>query len=286
MGASSPRSLDHIVLPVEDLDRAQTRLRALGFTVSPVGRHPFGTSNCCVYIADGTFLEPLAVTDQASADKAVAAGNVFVARDRQYRQVSGENGLSAVVLASGDARSDHARFRKAGISAGDLLEFSRPFVDSTGRSDGATFRLAFAAEETSPEPFFFTCQRVRSPRVNRTALQEHRNGATRVAEIVFSSADPERHRSFLGLFLDAEPSRADPDKLVFDLSNASVSVTRDEAAGHGMRASAIRLLMNDTTAKLRSILRADRIEHRASGGSVIVPPAPGQGVTFIFESET
>ena len=58
------RRIDHCVLPVADLAGARDRLTRLGFTVAPEGRHPFGTHNACVYFADDTFLEPLAVGDR------------------------------------------------------------------------------------------------------------------------------------------------------------------------------------------------------------------------------
>ena len=57
------RALDHLVLPVPSLELARAHLDALGFTIAPQGTHPFGTINACVFFADGTFLEPLAVGD-------------------------------------------------------------------------------------------------------------------------------------------------------------------------------------------------------------------------------
>ena len=53
---SQPRALDHLVLPTTSLAVARDRLTTLGFTVAPDGVHPFGTVNCCIYLADGTFL--------------------------------------------------------------------------------------------------------------------------------------------------------------------------------------------------------------------------------------
>ena len=49
---SLPRVLDHLVLPVIDIDVARSRYQSLGFTVAPDGRHPFGTENCCVFFED------------------------------------------------------------------------------------------------------------------------------------------------------------------------------------------------------------------------------------------
>eukprot|EP01133_Synstelium_polycarpum_P029511 gene29511-36177_t len=43
----TPRPVDHLVLPVVELDTARQRLEALGFTVAPSAQHPFGTENAC-----------------------------------------------------------------------------------------------------------------------------------------------------------------------------------------------------------------------------------------------
>ena len=159
---------------VERLTPAELRerLSQLGFTVAPEGMHPFGTKNCCVYLADGTFLEPLAVADATKAQIAAMRGNVFVARDAAWRYGRGEEGFSALVFGSSDAAADHEDFRRAGLSAGEPLAFSRPFIDAKGRKDKASFKLAFAADLRSPDVFFFTCERVNQPSVDRAALQE------------------------------------------------------------------------------------------------------------------
>ncbi|MBW8910040.1 MAG: VOC family protein, partial [Mesorhizobium sp.] len=78
MTKTSPHPLDHLVLPTGSLDVARTRLTALGFVVAPVGVHPFGTENACVFFADGTYLEPLAIGNEQVADRAIGEGNVFV----------------------------------------------------------------------------------------------------------------------------------------------------------------------------------------------------------------
>ncbi|MGH7005536.1 MAG: VOC family protein, partial [Alphaproteobacteria bacterium] len=165
------RPVDHLVLPTADLDAARDRLERLGFSVAPVGTHPFGTENVCVYLGDDSFLEFLAIGQRETCEAEARAGNVFVARDQSYRFRNGAEGFSALVMGSGDAEADHAAFVQSGISAGPILNFSRPFVLPDGRKDKAGFRLAFAADLRAPDAFFFTCQRVDAPKVDRAALQ-------------------------------------------------------------------------------------------------------------------
>jgi len=288
MEFAKPRALDHLVLPTRDLKVARHRFEQLGFTVAPDGHHPFGTSNCCVYFSNGTFIEPLAVTDGVKAEASIRAANVFVARDRQFRDTAGEDGLSAVVLGTDDAQRDHRQFEADGVSAGPVLAFSRPFIDADGKSDVASFRLAFAAEEPSDETFFFTCQRIGVPAVDRSALQRHRNGVTRIDRIVFSSSAPEEHIPFLSTLLGTEPSMADENAVFFALANAEMAVLSedgDEAPGEArLFTRALKFHQPDTLA-LVDLLTEAEIPHDLIDERVIVPPAPGQGVFFIFESQ-
>lgn len=271
------RTLDHIVLPTADLAIARQRLMALGFTVSPVGVHPFGTINCCVYLSDGTFMEPLAVGDRVAADRAVAEGNVFVARDRAFRDVHGDEGFSAVVFGTDDADVDHAEFVASGVSAGPRLDFSRPFVDAAGKSDQASFRLAFAAEpDRATDAFFFTCERVNAPNVDRTALQAHANGVKRVLAVEAMAGSAEAARALL-----ATIARSSVDGADVPLANARICLRSAPNSG-GIRLEAMVFAVYDLAAT-RALLVEHAIEHDLNGQRLVVPSAPGQGATFIFE---
>src|SRR6478735_9325969 len=106
----TPRLLDHLVLPVIDLTTARGRYEQLGFTVAADALHPFGTENACVFLADKTYLEPLAVASREDCEAAALVGNVFIARDQAYRFRRGQDGFSAIVLSTNDAAGDHQRF--------------------------------------------------------------------------------------------------------------------------------------------------------------------------------
>jgi hypothetical protein len=280
--------LDHLVLPTQSLNVARARLNALGFIVAPTGVHPFGTENCCVFLADGTYLEPLAIGDDQAAMKAIAAGNVFVARDRIYRDSRGDEGFSAMVLATGNADADHARYVEAGLSAGDMLGFSRAFTDPAGKSDIASFKLAFASAGSATDAFLFACERVNAPKVDRAALQDHANGATGIVEVVaVSDRAAEQHR-LISVAVD-DPT-ANGQGSAFHLPNATLSVLDPAsfAARFGMPVGAPTQLR--FAAVVFSVRRADvsrlladkSIEHDIRGNDIVVKPAPGQGAAFIF----
>ncbi|MGL4489218.1 MAG: VOC family protein, partial [Rhizobiaceae bacterium] len=183
---SAPRTarpLDHLVLPTASLYTARSRLGSLGFIVAPVGVHPFGTENACVYFADGTFLEPLAIGQRETAEAATLAGNAFTARDAAYRFRRNQEGFSAIVMGSNDAKSDHQQFIRTGISAGQVLDFGREFETPDGKKARMDFRLAFAADLRSPDFFGFTCERINVPKSDRSKLVAHENSVTSIRSV-------------------------------------------------------------------------------------------------------
>ncbi|KQZ13684.1 lactoylglutathione lyase [Mesorhizobium sp. Root554] len=283
-------SLDHLVLPTASLDVARARLTALGFRVAPRGKHPFGTENCCVYLADGTFLEPLAVGDAVAAGQAVAEGNVFVARDRAWRAVHGEDGFSAIVFGTNDADADHARYVEAGVSAGNRLDFSRPFIDAAGKSDTVSFRLAFAAGGGASDSFAFACERVNAPEVDRAALQKHANGAAAIREVVAVSSGPDVETAFLTIAAGAPGGAVSAD--ILTLPNAKITTVTPQAfrdrfgvqpvSASGLRFAAVVFQISDSDAVAR-LLSANTVEYRIFEHHIVIDAAPGQGAIFIFE---
>jgi len=279
--------LDHLVLPTGSLDTARARLTSLGFVVAPTGIHPFGTENCCVFLADGTYLEPLGIGSDQTAIDAAAGGNVFVARDRLYRDSRGDEGFSAVVLGTDNADTDHARYVEAGLSAGGTLSFSRAFMDTSGKSDVASFKLAFAATRGATDAFLFACQRINAPKVDRTALQAHANGATGIVEVVAVSDQPAEQSRLISVAAN-DPAA---DGGVFLLPNATLSVLDPKSftARFGIPAgSSTKLCFAAIAFAVRSIdvtsrlLAANSIQHDIAGNDIVVPPASGQGAAFIF----
>jgi hypothetical protein len=278
----SERLLDHLVLPTADLTTARKRLEGLGFTVAPDGVHPFGTANCCVYFEDGTFLEPLAIMDQAVARVAAQQDNVFVARDAQYRQLRGDEGFSALVLKSDNATADDAHFRAEGIAAGPILDFERLVIDAQRNADIAAFRLAFAAEPTSPGSFFFTCERVRSPAVDRAPLQQHANGVRGIRGVTATAVEPFYHAEFVDSLLDAGPADAGSTALTWQLGDVQLTVENGDHGG-GLTFSGVSFGV-DNLDRLAALLKSASIAYEAVDQSIVVPPAPGQGAVFIFEA--
>jgi len=286
----SHRPLDHLVLPVVDLATARLRLSALGFAVAPEARHPFGTENACVYFADSTYLEPLAIADQQIYDQNIPKTE-FVRRDRAYRFRNGDDGLSAIVFKSEDAEADHAAFAEAGIGVGDLFSFSRPYKLADGTEATAGFKLAFAADLRAPDLLFFTCERMQALAPDET-LMGHQNGVTGISGVLLGEDNPMEFEPLLQTLTRAGEADIHPDGFTTDALTAKLSVfTFDHlyrqygiarsGAGRGIEPAAIVFEVADLE-NLADILKANEIASRQTGDGIAVPPAPGQGVTFIF----
>ncbi len=289
---TASRHLDHCVLPTADLETARQRLTALGFTVAPEGRHPFGTRNACVYFTDGTFLEPLSVGSKERVEQAVNRGNPFVLRDQSYRFRRGEEGFSALVLSTRDASADHADFRRAGISAGRILRFSRGVRDLEGKMDKASFKLAFAADPRAPDAFFFTCERVRTPSVDRTALQHHANGATAICQVVMTEINPGDFSRFMEILTGNKPELSASAGMEIAAGDHMISVLDPERllaefalkAGHarGLQLRAIVFSVPDIV-RTRNMLESNGVMFRVLKDRLVVEPHAGQGAAFAFE---
>lgn len=294
----STRPIDHLVLPVVELATARARLSALGFTVAPDGFHPFGTANACVFFTDGTYLEPLALANRRQASTTARRGNVFTERDLAFRGTRRREGLSAVVVGTDDAPGDHARFVEEGISAGSMLEFSRPLKMPDGTESEGKFRLAFAADVSASEVFLFACQRLAAFPADRGDLERHANAVTGLSQVVFSADAPGDFEKLFSTVLEKVPEAAvedegEPRSLRWLAANAGIRVLSSAAMSAEFNSAApaftsglhARVVMFKTAdlAVTEITLAANDVAFIRRDGRVLVSAAPGQGILFGFE---
>ncbi|WP_416066184.1 VOC family protein [Rhizobium sp. ZK1] len=285
--------IDHLVLPVTDIELARERLGKLGFTVAPDARHPFGTENACVFFTDKTYLEPLGVASVEESEETAREGNVFTARNQAFRFRCGSEGLSAIAFVTADAKHEHARFVKSGISAGSVLQFERSVKMPDGAESVAGFRLAFAGDLRAPDFFLFAVERINPLPADRSALEIHANGVTGIAEIALAAPEP----TAFGEFVRAAAKAASADVTSFGLEvptgNAKISLMTPEGleayfdlatpdSDRGLRGRAILFAVADL-AVTEAHLAANGVTYTRKANRILVKPAPGQGTLFAFE---
>jgi hypothetical protein len=276
-------NIDHLVLPVVNLSTARERLTSLGFTVAGDAMHPFGTANACIFLEDGIYLEPLALADRRRASFAAKRGNVFVERDLAFRGKKGRQGLSAIAVATSDAEADDRRFREAGLSAGNILEFGRTVVSPGGDESEARFRLAFASAGDASDLFAFAVQRLASFPRDLGDLRVHANAVTGLKEVVLSGTDgqegsyPIIEQVLRGTAANAQVRVVGAEQLALDFGPS----VRSHPAG-ALSAQAV-IFRTADLAVTEIILAANDVAFIRRDGRVLVSPAPGQGVLFGFE---
>lgn len=112
---------DHTVIAVRDLDTAISAYRALGFEVSPGGRHTGrGTYNAIIRFGLD-YLELLSVYDTGEAEqgRGIAGTTLLDFFEKQ------KGGLVGYALATDDIQQEAARFRSTGLEAQGPFDMQR-----------------------------------------------------------------------------------------------------------------------------------------------------------------
>jgi catechol 2,3-dioxygenase-like lactoylglutathione lyase family enzyme len=115
------RGIDHVVIAVRDLDRAQAQFRRLGFALTPRGHHAkLGSYNHCAMFAED-YLELIA---QGTSTRP-ALENFLRVRE----------GIAGIALRTADARERFADMRKLGVAVAEPVDFGRPVDTRDGKRE-------------------------------------------------------------------------------------------------------------------------------------------------------
>jgi hypothetical protein len=187
--------IDHIVIPVRDLEVAISDYSEFGFTMVQGGRHSrLNTHNALIALDDGCYFELIAPLGQSNAPywwfEALPCGG----------------GITDFCVQSDNLEDDTAAFRRAGA------DIEQPFGMGRERPDGyrISWELAVSTGETRGlVPFFIRDITPRHERVPRN--HTHRNGASAVHSIaiVVGALDPIRQIYEMGLGQRGEPIERD-----------------------------------------------------------------------------
>ncbi|MCK1384647.1 VOC family protein [Bradyrhizobium sp. 21] len=282
-----PRHLDHLVICVRDLAQAALDWQKLGFTLTPTGVHPFGTSNRVAMFANN-FMELLAVTDAAAVPPAAPGRFSFAAHNQDF--AAGGEGMSMLALHSAGAHADAAHFATNHMGAYAPFDFGRDAMLPDGRTARVEFSLAFATDPAMPGIAFFTCQQRHPPELFwKPDYQHHPNGALRVIEVVMSAPEPAKHREFLERLMES-PAELGPGRLTVGKTGDRITVLGpgelsqrlpDVAGDAAPRFCAARLAVSDLDATRRA-LGANGVGFEMRGTVLLVPPVASRGLALEF----
>jgi len=269
------QGIDHAVVLVRDLDKAQRAWQRMGFTLTPRGFHTLGSQNHCLMFGPD-YVELLAVP---RPHPAMQYFTDFLAL--------GE-GLGAIALATNDAGGLYASLAADGIAADAPLDFSRPVE---GRGD-ARFRIVQLPPDASPGCRLFACQHFTRELVWRPEYQRHANGATQIAALAVVAEDPDAAAGrYAKLFL-ARP-QAIEEGLLVQTGSAPIALASRWKLGHRLHGVGLPLRPRPLVAALfvrvadraraAGVLRRNGLEPVAlADGSFAVSAQDAHGVAVVF----
>jgi catechol 2,3-dioxygenase-like lactoylglutathione lyase family enzyme len=163
------RGIDHLVIAVRDLEAAVLSYEALGFLVTPGGRHPVATHNALIAFPDGAYVELLAFYDPAPTH-------------RWWMPLERGGGLVDFCAQTDDLAADLAAFRAAGV------EMEAGVPGARTRPDGYQVRWTLAVPRTpGVVPFLIQDDTPRHERVPRRTA--HPNQIIGIGTVTVATSD-------------------------------------------------------------------------------------------------
>lgn len=178
--------IDHLVIAVTDLTTAVRDYTELGFNVIEGGRHPVGTHNGLISLADGAYIELIAFYEP-NADH------------RWWQPLQQGGGLVDLCVTTDDLISDTAAFRSAGVDIAD------PAPQSRRRPDGYELHWVFSLARGAYRgvaPFIIEDITPREERIPRETQQP--NGVTGIASVIIAVNDLQTVRRWYAQILRQE----------------------------------------------------------------------------------
>ncbi len=190
-----------MVVAVRNLDAASKLYESLGFTLTPLARHPFGTSNRLVQFKT-SFIELVAVSQVELINETTDVDFSFGAYNRDF--LTKREGMSMVAMKSTDWKLDRYEFQSAGLELMAPFSFKRMAKQPNGVEVEVGFDLTYLPRLGAPDAMFFTCCHRHAPEhFYKSDYQVHVNGAKAIHSVQTESSDVVGTSGFLSA-IDAE----------------------------------------------------------------------------------
>lgn len=203
--------LDHIIVTVDDLNKAIEDYKSLGFRVMYGGKHASGTThNALIPFSDGAYIELIALTGEEASDTDVEDFSSF------FKFGEGAVGYA---LYTNDLDEDVSDMKARGVQATAIREGSRELPD------GRTIQWRIAHVDNRVFPLFLQDETLRHWRVpDKDRHTRHENGAKSISKVTFIIDDLHtgiaRYRAILGV-----PPQVDHHAAYFLLEGTLLHVT-------------------------------------------------------------
>lgn len=211
--------LDHPLIAVHDITALRSRLMDIGFNMTPIGRHPWGTSTSLAMF-HGCLLEIMGIHDATLIDE-VPAGDFRFGR-HVFEYLEHREGVALTALHSSDSAADAALAEEAGFRVSGHLEFGRDVTLPDGSTGRTRTTLALLPDKTYPRLSLFLCQQHRPDLIYVPAWLEHPNSVCGYAgaSVLVGDADMGAVTAkFSGLYGAARPCTGG---VTFDTANGEL----------------------------------------------------------------
>ncbi len=172
--------IDHPLILVRDIEAAIATYAALGFTMTPVGKHPWGTSTSLAMF-DQCLIELMSLYDESLIDEKPVGSFRFGRTIRDH--LAEREGISLLALHSDDAEGDEAAVAGRGIRCQGTIRFGRDVTLPDGRADRTATTLKILADPQLPRLSNFMCQQHRPDLIYVPKWLEHANGASGLCQV-------------------------------------------------------------------------------------------------------
>ena len=275
--------IDHVLVGVRDLAAAAARWEALGFHLTPRGRHiGWGTGNYCIMFED-SYIELLGIIDSAQ----------FTNNLESF--LKAREGLMGLAFAADDETACAAQLRAAGIAVDGPKVLKRELELPEG-TVLPEFGLVMLPTGATPGLSAFTCTHKTPELIRRPDWLRHANRATGIVSVTVVVDDPVATAfGWLDVF---GPDRIQTTNLmtVLDTGLGHVRFTTRNGLSQLYPAlvplpeypapwvAALKLSVADK-ARCRDHLRFANILALKTGKGCIVPPEEANGVIIEFVQE-
>lgn len=211
--------IDHPLIAVHDINALRDRLIDIGFNMTPIGKHPWGTSTSLAMF-QGCLLEIMGIYDETLIDE-LPAGDFHFGR-HVYEHLQKREGVALTALHSTNSVADAAFAEKAGFQVSGHLEFGRNVTLPNCSAGRTKTTLALLPDEARPRLSFFLCQQHRPELIYVPAWLDHPNSVCGYAGASVLSRDEDMRAltdKFSGLY--GAPRTCD-GSVVFDTANGKM----------------------------------------------------------------
>jgi len=188
--------IDHPLVATYDIQKLRALLIAIGFNMTAVGKHPWGTSTSLAMF-DGCLLEIMGIYDASLIDE-VPAGDFRFGR-HVYEYLQQREGVALTALHSTNVEMDAQKAEKAGLHVAGQLEFGRDVILPDGTNGRTKTTLAMLPDDVFPRLSFFLCQQHRPELIYVPEWLDHPNKVIGISGVNIV-ATKEHHAKLMARF--------------------------------------------------------------------------------------